>query len=215
MNSGHVKKSKPPKPRLEMSKDTGIPLLNYVYIYIQNFNTATSCVGNRLTTESRSAVGIGRARLRHRQVNLPPPPMGVAASTTARIASSSRVNPSPRPHHPAALRRTSAHTCTRARPTPTRTSIPDPATSLTSHEDFQRRVLLAVPLLIDHSTPTAHFGSQALASLPVVWPACMHRCSPQAPAGVFTSSHPLWTARSRRRTDVDARRHDTPRPGSA
>jgi hypothetical protein len=55
-----------------------------------------------------------------------------------------QVNSSPRPHHPA-LRRTSAHARTRARPTPTRTSIPDPATSLTSHEDCQRRALLALP----------------------------------------------------------------------
>ena len=42
----------------------------------------------------------------------------------------------------------------------------------------------------------------------------MHPCSPHAPAGVFTSSSPLWTARSRRRTDVGARRHDTPLPGT-
>ena len=55
-----------------------------------------------------------------------------------------QVNPSPRPHHPA-LRRTSAHARTRARSTPTRTSIPNPATSLTSHEDCQRRALLALP----------------------------------------------------------------------
>ena len=72
-----------------------------------------------------------------------------------------------------------------------------------------------MPLLHDPSIfPTAHFGSQALASLPAVWPACMHPCSPHAPAGVFTSSHPLWTVRSRRRTDVGARRHDTPLPGT-
>ena len=42
----------------------------------------------------------------------------------------------------------------------------------------------------------------------------MHPCSPHAPADVFTSSPPLWTARSRRRTDVGARRHDTPLPGT-
>jgi hypothetical protein len=90
----------------------------------------------------------------------------------------------------------SSHERPRARPTPTRTFIPDPATSLTSHADSQRRAFFALPprhFSLLQATPPLTLAPR-LASLPAVWRACMHPCSPHARASGFTSSPSLWPA---------------------